>query len=284
MSWQSRPTILDYWPEGVEYMMFVDENNSSSLRNIRRTLRTKQQVALNDKYFTVTGCVLNREDYPSIRWNIQALKNKYWEDGLYFFEKEQRYKRVCFISHDIRNRRGPFSLQENEYKEFITDLSTFLTNLHCVIFSVTINKEEHCRRYVDPDHPYHLSIDFILERYGKFFLRTQNAKGIVLLEARGRKDDKRLLDHFRNKLTFGTRYAIARELRNISGVYFNSKWSSKHTDLASHFGLEIADLFSFSIHKFCRSGCSVKDAAFNVTELKLYGYPDYFGHGLKIFP
>lgn len=47
-------------------------------------------------------------------------------------------------------------------------------------------------------------------------------------------------------------------------------------------GLEIADLFSYPIHKFIKR--NVKDKAFLMFENKIVGYPNYKNKGIKIFP
>ena len=80
----------------------------------------------------------------------------------------------------------------------------------------------------------------------------------------------------------GTNYVDIKYFDKIKGVYFNGKWQTDSDCKKSYFGLELADLYSYPIHKFCKTG--QKDEAFKILEKKLYKYPYYDGCGLKLFP
>ena len=89
-----------------------------------------------------------------------------------------------------------------------------------------------------------------------FYATNSIRKGIILLESRGYKEDSILLKHI------------------------NPKWQDNyHTTTV---GLEIADLFSYPIHKFLK--LEKKDKAFKIIENKIIGYPEYLNKGLKVFP
>ena len=64
------------------------------------------------------------------------------------------------------------------------------------------------------------------------------------------------------------------------GVYFNPKWNEEYS--ATYVGLEIADLFSYPIHKFVKR--NNKDKAFLVFVNKIAGYPNDKTKGIKIIP
>lgn len=280
--WKVLPSGLNYWPDEVKYIMFIDENNNADLKYIRKKLAAGKDVPIEDRYFTVTGSVIDESDFDFIKDEINKLKDKYWKDGLFFYEKDKAFKKVCFHSSDIRNRRGPFSEDVINYDEFILDLSDFMTKIPFIVFSATIDKVKHLKRYNTPLHPYDLCMDFLLERFGKFFLNHNEANGVLHIEARGEKEDRQLLKHLVRKLEYGTMWSTEIDLSRIKGIYFNTKWCLGQKNLKSYFGLEIADLASYPIHKYCRFG--VKDPAFHIIEPKMYFYPRYKGTGLKIFP
>ncbi|WP_079933151.1 DUF3800 domain-containing protein [Carboxydocella sp. ULO1] len=282
MAWYDRPTIIDDWPEEIDYIMFVDENGSHNLKYLIRKLKNNINHSSSDleNFFTVTGCVLARNNFPEVRNAIISLKNKYWENGLFYYNKQDTYKRVCFHSSEIRNKRGPFSAEVINYCDFIADLTAFMTSLDYVIFSSHINKLSHLCTYINPKHPYALCLEFIIERFGKFFLKPINKSGLIVLESRGKNEDKNLLKRICEILKNGTKFVESSDLANIKGVYFNPKWDK--SEKRTYFGLEIADLTSYPIHKYCIS--KEKDRAYQSIESKFYGYPEYNGKGLKIFP
>jgi len=268
--------------------MFLDETGSSEMKSIYRRIRKQRsagslllEIPHGERYFAVTGVAIARRDFPLIRSNVVALKEKYWSRGLCAYEDGQ-LKRVCLHSYRIRHRRGPFSEDIIDYASFISDLGKMMQSLRATVFCTVIDKHELVLRYADPAHPYSLAMDFMLERYAGFFLRRQNVNGNMILEARGKREDHRLLKHIVNTLDNGTDYVSAAELACISGIYFNPKWTTGDGGSESYFGLELADLIAYPVCKYCRTGNS--DKAFEVIEPKLYGYPNYTGRGLKRFP
>ncbi|GFN35837.1 DUF3800 domain-containing protein [Tepidimicrobium xylanilyticum] len=279
MGWRNRPKYIDYCPDDVDYIMFIDENGDPSLKYIKKCIEKNQTIDKSSIYFTVTGVIIKKDNLKEIKDRIMEIKYNYWEDGRYKYNNT--YKRICFHSREIRRREKPFSDDIINRKEFLNELSNFLDYVPCKIISSTINKEKHFKTYDNPDHPYNLSLNFVLERFVKFYLRSWET-ALIILEARGKDDDRRILEHIKNVIDFGTRYVSSDDFKKIKGVYFNDKWQPDSNGEKSYFGLEIADLYSYPIHKYCRT--RQKDMAFEVLEKKLYRYPYYDGCGLKIFP
>lgn len=280
MGWRNRPKYIEYWPKNTDAIMFIDENGDPSLKNIIKKIKKGQEIDVNEKIFTITGCVINKKDFLKVRKDIISLKNKYWQGGKFNYGNN-KVKRVCFHSSEIRGRKGPFSHKIIDYHNFITDLTNFMDDLPITIFSSTIDKEKHCKMYTKPFHPYNLCLDFILERFVKYYLGSKQ-KGIIILEARGKKEDKFVLDHIKRVIDNGTYWVNRLYFKKINGVYFNQKWSKKHDEQLSYFGLECADLCSYPIHKHIKF--ATKDKPFEILERKIHGYPNYKGCGIKIFP
>ncbi|MDI6710419.1 MAG: DUF3800 domain-containing protein [Bacillota bacterium] len=278
--WRSRPTCLDMFREDIDYVMFVDENGHvGALANILECLRLGKAINRCDAQFTVTGCVLAREHFPEIRSRILDLKATFWPpDGLYNHRGKPR--RVCFISRKIRRADPPFDLDNRE--DFLKQLSNFMATAPYKVFSASINLELHATIYYIPQDPYSLCMDFIFERFGKFFLKPKKASGVVVLEARGENEDLKLLKHCVRILERGTRYVTPKELSCIKGVYFNPKWDKNSERKKSYFGLELADLLSYPIHQHVRDGLVTEP--FRIIKPHFYSYPNYRGRGLKIFP
>lgn len=280
MSCWDKPTILENWPEDVEYIMSIDENGTHELKGIHKAIRDGRPVSMDDKYFTVTGVVLARADFPVFRKSIVSLKSKYWPpEGKFIYENETTPKRICFHSREIRRFTGPFDYRNVDRENFLNDLSTLIESTPFTIYSSTIDKERHCKKYTDPWPVYNLCLDFILERFC-IYLKQKSAKGIVLLEARGKVEDKAILTSINGLRKHGFLWFYQEShYKRLIGTYFNPKWSYNNNTFIS---LELADLVSYPIHKFCKYG--TKDQAFESIQTKLCNYPKYMGYGLKTFP
>lgn len=278
--WREKPTILKYWPEGIDYVMFVDENNHPrQMQKAQELISKNEEMPLDDRFLTVTGCVFSKAAYAAMIEEITTLKKDYWEDGCFHHQKEDCKKRVCFHSSEIRNASGAF--RGIDYDAFVLDLSSFMARTDYRIFSATVDMYEHARKYSPtPKHPYSLAMEFICERFAKYYLSNRGKKGSIVFERRGDKEDRAILKHIQLMLDFGTYYVSETIMQQIDSVYFNPKRTRNH--LKTYVGLEIADLTSYPIHKLCK--CSRKDKAFLTIESKFHGYPDYFGKGLKVFP
>lgn len=277
MGWRNRPKFIDYCPPNIDYVFFIDENGTGEINYIQKNINKFKQ---SKEILTITGVAIKAKDLNYIKQQILNLKIKYWPPYGYYSYKNQP-KRVCFHSREIRHQEGPFSQKIINYNAFIQDLSNTISNLPIQIFSSSIDKVAHVKKYVTPIHPYNLSLNFIIERFVKYFLHN-NQKAIIVIEAQGKKEDNFKLKYLKDFVDNGSDYVTREDLSKIKGIYFNEKWSKKANCLKSYFGLEIADLCSYPIHKYIKYG--VKDPAYKCIENKIYGYPSYMGKGLKIFP
>lgn len=279
MEWRNKPTLLEYWPDNVDFILGLDENGTSDIEYIKRCLAANIEIDPLHRHFTLTGVVFNRVRYEKLKEDMNKIKFEYWENGLYDHKGEKR--RVCFHSREIRNKSYPFNYID--YDNFIKDLTNMIKETKTKVISCSIDKKNHCQQYRYPIHPYPLSLGFILERFC-YGLNKVDKKGILIIESRGYKEDSLLLKHIVNILDHGTNQNPSSHFRNIEGVYFNPKWWLKDNNRSSFVILEFADLLSYPIHKYSRNGCMEKDQAFCEVEKKFFRYPDYVGWGFKRFP
>ena len=54
-------------------------------------------------------------------------------------------------------------------------------------------------KYSNPFNPYDLSMEFILERFVKFYLKS-NDRAAIILESRGKNEDRELLKHIKKNI------------------------------------------------------------------------------------
>lgn len=278
--WYDKPIRVLSLKRDIDYIMCIDENGSSSnLTYVLKQISNEKELSEDDKYFTITGCIFTKDDYFNSKRLIKSLKNKYWNNGVFYDTKSKRDKEICFHSRDIRKHNGCFNDNIINYNEFMIDLSDTMKDIKCKIISISVNIYEYLKKGYT-HNIYNVAFDFLLERY--IYDTENNKKGIIMLEARGKEEDKELLKHISKVINHtGTKKISSKELRNkIDGVYFNPKWNEDYN--FTYVGLEITDLFSYPIHKYIKR--NIKDKAFLIFEDKIVGYPNYNNKGIKIFP
>lgn len=276
-NWRNRPRSIEEVPESIPWIIGIDESGDSNLKNAfkKRNPFSGKKIQENDLHFNVTACLMKTKKIPEHEEKIMDLKYKYWHQGIANYKGIE--KRVCFHSHEIRGRKNAFNFNcIEEHNAFIKDLSDVLKELNITLFSSHINKLELVKKYSNPFNPYELALTFLFERIA---FTVKNEPTIIILESRGKKEDKELLKFIINLIDNGSQYMKCKHFNFIKGVYFNTKWKD---NIKSYWILELADLYAFPISKFAKSG--IKDKAFNILENKIQNYPEYDGKGLKIFP
>ena len=282
--WYEYPNMKDNWDNTTDYIIFIDENNSINSYNIvNKKLINGEEISPNDNIFTVTGCIFIHEKYDEAKYKFNDLRNKYWKDGKYYNSKKNKYEVVCFHSEDIRGRKKAFHneiLNDVQFNNFINDLDQIILSLDYKIISININLKDYIlKSKYKETNVYKIAFNFILERF--VYNMKSNDKGCIIFEARGKKEDRFLLEHIdliinRN----GTEFIKSKQLKKcISGVYFNKKFGKNNNP---YVGLEIADLSSYPIHRYIKFNTIGKDL--KTISNKIIGYPNIYGKGIKIYP
>lgn len=279
--WLLRPVSLNYIPKGTGKIIAVDETGTSNLKPVQKAIMRGIEPDTSEKTFTVTACMLDFQDYLESLESIYNLKCKYWKDGFFDYGNNE-IRRVCLHSREIRRKEGPFHPGIIDYPAFVEELSETIRKIPMTLFASHINKVEHVRQHSNPESPYCLCLDFILERI--VLSNTTKQTCVIALESRGKKEDRFLLEHLRGVLQNGTNGLSSQCFSCITGVYFNPKWSVDDSKKTTPWQLELADLCAYPIYRHCVSDSTTKNRAFEAVENKLYHYPDYKGYGLITFP
>ena len=245
--WHEKPTKINNIDSDIYYIMCVDENGNSNLINLVKKINECIEISNDERYFTLTGCIFERKEYFQIKTRIEKIKNKYWSAGTMYDCKLKIQKKVCFHSRDIRKHEGIFNENIIDYPKFIVDLSNTMKKIKCKIISINIDLYLYFKKGYTHSI-YNVAFDLLLERY--IYCTKNNSKGIIMLEARGKEEDKKLLKHIVKVIRkTGTKKISSGELkRKVKGVYFNPKWNENYDD--TFVGLEIVDLISYPIHKY----------------------------------
>lgn len=277
-NWRNRPTTIDYIAKSIDYIISIDESGSANLRQVQKAKRNNKEPADSEKHFTVTACSIAMSDFVTAQEMVMDIKRKYWKDAL--FEYKGSIKRVCFHSREIRGHREAFDPDLIDYDSFIQDLSQMMVTVPMTLYASHIDKVRHVNQYIYPASPYDLCMTFVLERIMRDI--PADATCVIVLEARGEKEDKELLNQIKRLLDKGNQYYPPSTFRKIKGVYFNPKWCQIAEDQKSYWELELADLCAYPIQKYFVYG--KRDKAFETLLPKISCYPNFWGKGLKSFP
>jgi hypothetical protein len=243
--------------EFSDYVVYVDESGDHELGNI------------NSDYplFVLSFCVFPIRAYvEKITPALRGLKFATFGHDM-----------VVFREHNIRKREPPFHRMNRESRElFIETLTGLIREADFTLIAVVIDKLKLKKAYTAPSHPYHLAVEFGMERV-HHFLRHHHQENLMthfVFEARGAKEDETLELEFR-RLRDGAN-GFHTSLR-FEIIIADKKVNSE--------GLQLADMTARPI------GLSVlrpdqANRAVDALQGKFYrgGNGEALGFGLKVFP
>lgn len=246
-------------------VMFLDESGDHSLDKIDNTY----------PMFVLAGCIFDFDYYSNVAEpKINELKIKH-------FDKTD----VILRSYDIRKQKGAFSclVDKKKREEFYNDLDILMKSLDFKIIAAAIHKTKLKNRYHDPDNPYNLCLQFILERSIMFLGRTKE-KLIFRIESRETHNDRKLAEVYENFRLYDhlkPNEEILFKKEEIQSKFADFSFNQKIQNIAGH---QIADLVAYPI------GVAVLDEkrenkAFEIVKEKFHcKNGEYKNCGLKIFP
>lgn len=242
-----------------EFVMFLDESGDHNL------------VKIDPQYpvFTLVGCIFEMEYYESVAVpKIEELKAQHFGTT-----------DLILHSYEIRKNKDAFqSLFDQEKRRvFIEDMNHLLSDLEYTIISSCIRKNDLIQQYSDPESPYNLSFQFILERFVKF-LKAQNGQGKFSFESRDRKSNADLHNVY-DGLRTGSQFVSSQEFqKHISGIEF----VEKSQNICGH---QIADLVAYPISRYCLDKKSPSNHGWPIVEPKFRRSGNRIqGYGYKEFP
>ncbi len=241
-----------------DYIVYVDESGDHGL------------ASPDPQYpvFVLAYCIFRKQDYvQTVVPAIQALKFRHFGHDI-----------VVLHEREIRKRHPPFDFagDRERQEKFMEDLSKVLAAAPFTVISTCIRKNELNERYVDPTNPYHLALEYGLERLWMFLCNNgqRNTRTHVVFECRGNKEDQELEHEFREVC----------EGRNYTGARFpfEIRFADKRTNSS---GLQLADMVARPIGRYVMNP-EQKNRAFEILREKFHtdrnGVVE--GCGLKCFP
>ncbi|WP_303034231.1 DUF3800 domain-containing protein [uncultured Duncaniella sp.] len=211
----------------TKYYLYIDECGDQNL----------EHHDPNFPIFTLCGILVPEK-------NLNALNNAFNELKMQIFGNQE----IIIHSVDLRKWKDDFRvLRDKELRERFLQGITDILQQHdtYVIVSCTILKEllnKFCVRGEESD-VYGLSLAYLLER--SIFSVDNNAEPNpninVIVEERGRKEDRKLLNYYNGLRNNGTKWVEVERFRSrISKFNFKAKKDNI-------IGLQIADLIAYPI-------------------------------------
>lgn len=248
---------LKFSNQHSDFIIYVDESGDHSLESIDPGY----------PIFVLSFCIFRKENYTNhITPAIRKLKFDTFGHDM-----------VVLHESDIRRKRGAFSHLSKELREtFMNKLTDIISESDFQLVAVVIDKRNLKDRYSQPTHPYHLALEYGLERIYRLLKDAGQDDSLTYLicEARGKKEDAELELEFR-RIRDGNNYFH-------KSLPFNLIIADKKTNSE---GLQLADLTARPI------GLSTlypeqKNRASTVLEKKFYRDKtgSKLGVGLKLFP
>lgn len=244
-------------PGHSDYIVYVDESGDPTLTSID----------LEYPVFVLSFCIFQKTVYvETVTPRMRNLKFATFGHDM-----------VILHEQDIRKKTGAFAKLSKEPRElFMSKLTDIMKDSDFNLIAMLIDKRKLKSRYVNPAHPYHLAMEFGLERLFRFMKekKQDNRLTYIVCEARGAKEDKQLELEFR-RICDGDNYF--RKMLPFDIIIVDKKTNSE--------GLQLADLTARPI------GLSVlrpdqQNRAVKILESKYYrdvsGRKE--GFGLKCFP
>ena len=213
--------------------------------------------------------LVKEDDYENIRLAFNKLKQSIWGG-----------KEVIFHSRDIRKCEKEFQkLFDLELKKyFYEELNNIVANSPYNIIASAIQKEAFIQKFGKlHDDIYEIALSFVIEQ-AIVVLQNINPQSqlSIIIEKRGKKEDKQLDDHFQKIIAVGTGILTNEQVNqfNLSFTFRNKKENIN--------GLQLADLVAYPIARNIIEP-NRANPAFEILEQKIYK-TNGIVEGLRIYP
>lgn len=225
----------------------------------------------NFPIFTLCGIIVSEKKMHKLNDEIKELKKEFWGD-----------KKIILHSRDIRKCENGFQIlfDLDVKKRFYERINEILGQKDVyAIACCSILKEPYIRQYGKMNDVYAQSLTFLMERTVFYLDTIANEQGVdlnIIVEMRGKKEDKRLYESFINLLDKGTYWVTSERLKNYVHK-FDFKPKSANINC-----LQIADLIAYPVTRYILDPDAV-NFAFDVIKENIFTYEGKL-LGLKIIP
>src|SRR3989344_7836451 len=161
----------------MKYQLFLDETGDHGLSSVDK----------NFPLFLLAGCLFENSELKKTEQEINDFKKEFFKTT-----------NVILHSRDIRKCDGAFQIlfDLEVKKKFYERLNAIISGANFTIIAVAIDKKKHVEKYGKlANNPYTICLSYILERLifctDSLLVSTVS----IVIEKRGRREDKQLLSH-----------------------------------------------------------------------------------------
>lgn len=229
-----------------DYVVYVDESGDHSLTLIDQLYPV----------FVLVFCIFKKVDYANIVSPLfKHLKLKFFGHDL-----------TILHTREIRKSRNEFSilLNENTRLGFFSHLNQIMEEIPLTIVASVVDKQELKENGSGLSNPYHLALGFCLEKTMMFFREEEqgNRKTFVIVEARGKEEDRQLKSVFQSVVDGENSLGIKMPMQ--------IRFANKQTNVI---GLQIADLIAHPIGRHLMNS-SQSNRSYEILKKKLWKWPN----------
>lgn len=210
----------------MKYRAYIDEVGNPDLESSDNP---------NHRFLSLTAVILELGHVAAVvSPQMEALKKTYF--GSHPDEP------VIFHRKEMVNALPPFAALRDPIirQKFDGELLDLLASWEYKVISVCLDKKRHRETYSTWRYdPYHYCLTVLLERFA-LFLKREDARGDVMAESRGGKEDLRLKASFHRLWDKGTDFLTSEQFQAVL-TSRELKVKSKANNVA---GLQLADLLA----------------------------------------
>lgn len=243
----------------MTFYFFIDESGDHGLQKVNHEF----------PLFVLCGILVEQFEYSKIRDSFNSIKNQFWGNA-----------NVIFHSRDIRKCEKDFVtlLNSNVKKLFYEELNQAIIENEYTVVASAINKIDYIKAFGEfHNNVYELALTAVFNQILTYLFNNKlNPVIDVVIEKRGKKEDRKLEEHFKYIQTKGTEAFSALQIANCKiSIRFKDKKENIN-------GLQLADLIAYPIAKYIIDPTDM-NLAYHVLKNKIYMHEGEF-IGLKIIP
>ncbi|MEK7607738.1 MAG: DUF3800 domain-containing protein [Patescibacteria group bacterium] len=231
------------------------------------------------EFFVLTACIIDESDRQKIEENLRKIKWKFYGDK----DVEFKSNYIRYANPDIPDKESPLKLHDRaQYNLLEETLADLMKKIPVVLVSSVIDKSFFWKKY-PAQNPYDTAYMFLLERIQKHLMDTNNSLGIVIIDPREGRVEKKFIGDNLERLHHGMRFGK-------TGIWYqqtpNIVERLLYSDSQNTIGIQLADLYCYAIYHIFEYKklpneywryCDVTALKLRRVEGKLLGY------GLKLF-
>lgn len=243
----------------MTFYFFIDESGDHGLQKINHEF----------PLFVLCGILVEQFEYSKIRDSFNSIKNQFWGNT-----------NVILHSRDIRKCEKDFVtlLNSNVKKLFYEELNQAIIENEYTVVASAINKIDYIKAFGEfHNNVYELALTAVFNQILTYLFNNKlNPVIDVVIEKRGKMEDRKLEEHFKYIQTKGTEAFSAQQIANCKiSIRFKDKKENIN-------GLQLADLIAYPIAKHIIDPTDM-NLAYHVLKNKIYMHEGEF-IGLKIIP